>query len=139
MTVAPAISAECRSSAGIHLPGEAEHRLDDGACRRALEVVAEREQPPGRGLAAADLDAGDLDDVGRARQVDGVAGAHRRHDDAELHGDLAAQAAHPGEQVWSVPDPTRSTRSGASWISSACTRICSMSASGVSGCGPASA
>ena len=59
-------------------------------------------RPDGR-LPAPGLDARDLDDVRRRRQLDAVAGAHRRHDDAELERDLAPQGAHPGEQVVATP------------------------------------
>ena len=81
------------------LAGQAEHGLVHGGAGQRVEVVAEREHAAGGRLAAADLDAGDPDDVGGARQVDAVAGADRRHDDAELERDLAAQAAHAGQQV----------------------------------------
>ena len=47
----------------------------------------------------ADLDAVEPDRVVRRRQVEVVAGAHQRDDQAELHGDLAAQRLDPVEQV----------------------------------------
>ncbi len=99
MTVAPVISALCRSSAGIHLPASPNTGSTVGGAGQRLERVAEREHAAGRRDPAAHLDSGDADDVGGRRQVDAVAGADRRHDDAELHGDPAAERLDPGEQV----------------------------------------
>ncbi len=79
--------------------GEAEDRLGGGRPGQRLEAVAEGEHAAGGRLAAGDLDAGDPDRVGGDGQVDAVAGAHRRHDDAEVEGDLAAQGADAVEQV----------------------------------------
>ena len=99
ITVAPLISALCRISLGIHLPARPNTGSTVGVPGQRVEHVAEREHPAGRRLTAAGLDAGDPDHVGRRRQVDAVARAHRRHDDAEVERDLAAQRAHTGEQV----------------------------------------
>src|SRR5690606_25877617 len=48
---------------------------------------------------AARLNPGNADDIGGVGKLDAVAGAHRRYDDAQFHGDLAAQRAHSCQQV----------------------------------------
>ena len=84
---------------GDPLAGELEHRLDRRGAGQRVELVAEREHLADGRDAAAHLDPGDADDVGRGRQVDAVARAHGRHDDAVLHRDPAAEGLHAGEQV----------------------------------------
>ena len=76
-----------------------EDRLAGDRARQRAEVVADREQHPGRRLARRHLDAVQADRVGARRQVEVVAGPHQRDDDAELQGELAPQRAHPVQQV----------------------------------------
>ena len=78
---------------------QAEDGLDRRRAGQGLQVVAEGEDLAGGGLAAADLHAGHEHLVLPGGQVEGVAGAHGRQDEADLEGDLAAQRADPVEQV----------------------------------------
>ena len=62
------------------------------------------EQPSRRRHAPARLDAVQADAVGALGQVEVVAGAHGRDDQAEVAGHLAPQALDPVEQVAPVAD-----------------------------------
>ena len=62
-------------------------------------VVAEHEHVAGRGFAAPDVDAVHAHRVRARRELEVVAGAHERDDDAELERELAPQRAHAVEEV----------------------------------------
>ena len=98
-TVAPASSACRRISTGTHLASRPKTGSLVTVPGSDAEVVADGEQHPGRRLAPGHLDAVQADRVGLRRQVEVVAGAHQRDDDAELERELAAQRPHPVEQV----------------------------------------
>lgn len=115
---------------------EPEHRVDHGLAGELLEPRADRQHVTAGHGSATDLDTGDEDRVGLRRQIDVVAGAHGRHEDADVEGELATEGLDPGEQI-PEPPAARSTISVESEISSACTRIRSMRSSGPSA--PASA
>ena len=81
--------------------GQAEDGVDGRAPGDAAELVgvAEHHAAAGWRLAAADLDAVHVHRVGERRQVGGVLGAHRRHDDAELARGALAQGPDPVDEV----------------------------------------
>src|SRR5690606_18587666 len=78
---------------------ETEDGLDGGGAGQVAQVVADRHHGTGRSLAAGDLDAEEGDGVRTRRELQVVAGADRRDDDADVGGDLAAQCLDPVEQV----------------------------------------
>ena len=98
-TVAPLISAWLRSSAGIHFASSPKTGSRVGSPGRLPRKSPMASTVPGRRLAAGHLDAEQPDRVGAQRQVEVVAGAHRRHHDADVGGDLATQRLDPVEQV----------------------------------------
>ena len=70
------------------------------ACRELGAVTGrQRQQASLRRVAAGDLDAVQQDPVGPGRQGGVIAGAHQRHDHAELAGDLVPQRPDALEQV----------------------------------------
>ena len=99
-TVAPASSAWRRSSTGTHLAASPKTGSRVGRARAARRGRRRSRARARRGASPrADLDAVIRIAYVRRRQVEVVAGAHQRDDDAELQRELAAQGAHPVEQV----------------------------------------
>ena len=98
-TVAPVISAWWRNSIGTHVAGSPKTGSRVGMPGSAAGVVAEHEHVAGRRFAAPDVDAVHADRVRARRELEVVAGAHERDDDAELERELAAERAHAVEEV----------------------------------------
>ena len=84
-----------RRPAGV----EAEHRLLHVVAREWIEVLADHEHAAGRRDTLPDGDSVGLDDVRAQRELGVVTGADRRHHEAELHGELAAQGRDAVEQI----------------------------------------
>ena len=79
--------------------GEPEDGFAGGDAGERARVVAEHEHVTGRRFAAADVDTVDAHRVRARRELEVVARAHERDDDAELERELAPQRAHAVEQV----------------------------------------
>ena len=146
-TVAPCSSAWLRSSAGIHLRGQPEHRLAGSACRAATPRSSPMASTvPGRRLAAGDLDA---ERSGSRRSCGGRSRLSRVRTGGMTMPRSAAILRRSALTRSSRSPPaagsTRSTRSAASTSSSGSTwiscgeRLGRCPASGSVGAAPASA